>query len=241
MASHFDCIGLTVETRDAFEAMISSALERASWTATPDGGQLALWTDPSGALVSISLNADGAIECATPSFAATSRIRVRPLRIEADADCSFCDLLHVEVLGEDETMFYPLALQVDDLGISRDGIAIGSVQTMRVAAFAEEISVWPNDDDYLAAQTSGMTMAPESLFPTGLFEAQAQAQMVLTGHVRAAERRVNETTDSPFYWLAVQTLGGTYDVVVAAADLDEAPPSGAVVQASCWIVGRVLS
>ena len=145
MASHFECIGLSVGSRDAFEATISSALERAAWTATSGGGQVALWTEPSGATVSVCLNADGTIECVTPSFSATSRLRVRTLGIIADADCSSCDLLHVEVLGDDETMVYPLALQVDDLGVSRDRIAIDRVLTIQIAAFAEAISVWPND------------------------------------------------------------------------------------------------
>jgi hypothetical protein len=239
MASHFECIGLPVGSRDAFEATISSALERAARTATPGGGQLALWTEPSGATVSVCLNADGAIECATPSFAATSRLRVRTLGIIADADCSSCDLLHVEVLGNDETMVYPLVLQVDDLEVSRDRFAIDRVLTIRIAAFAEEISIWPNDDAYLAGQR-GVKMAAESLIPTGLFGSQAQARATLAGHVRAAERRVNEATGSPFFWLAVQTYGGIYDVIAAAADLDAVPPDGAVVQASCWMVGRVL-
>jgi hypothetical protein len=209
-------------------------------TETPGGGQLALWTEPSGATVSVCLNADGVIECATPSFAATSRLRVRTLGIIADADCSFCDLLHVGVLGDDETMVYPLALQVDDLAVSRDRIVLDRVLTIRIAAFAEAISVWPNDDAYLTGQGGGVKMAAESLIPTGLFGSQAQARMTLAGHVRAAERRVNEATGSPFFWLAVQTYGGTYDVVVAAADLDAVPPDGAVVQASCWMVGRLL-
>jgi hypothetical protein len=86
MASHFECIGLPVGSRDTFEATISSALERAVWTATPGGGQLALWTEPNGATVSVCLSADGAIECATPGFAATSRFRVRALGIIAATD-----------------------------------------------------------------------------------------------------------------------------------------------------------
>jgi len=240
MAGHLDCIGLSVSTSDEFQSLISSLIDTAEWISASDGSQLATWTDPSGALLTASTDPNGAIECVTPSFAASSRLRVRPLDMPADESCRFCDLLHAEILDATDTMVYPVAAQIDDLALSRGRIRLDQPATLRVSAFAEEIEAWPDEAAYLASQGGDYKLATESAIPTGLFGQPPRSYLMLTGRVRQACQQTNGVTGLPFHWLQVETLGGTYDVLVADGDLEGTPAVGSIVQATCWVIGRIL-
>ena len=56
-----------------------------------------------------------------------------------------------------------------------------------------------------------------------------------------AERKRNEESGGEFLWAAVDTLGGTYDVVADPSLLEIVPPPGSVLSGTFWLSGRVLS
>ena len=75
-----------------------------------------------------------------------------------------------------------------------------------------------------------------TVVPTGLYSPEASPHAMVTGAVTATEERVNETTGLPFRWVVVATDGGEIELVMPPCEL----VAGNVVQALCWMVGRVV-
>ena len=62
---------------------------------------------------------------------------------------------------------------------------------------------------------------------------------MFAGHVLKAEEKVSDLSGGTFIWALVETLGGTYDVVVAPSMMDDLPVEGNVVNGSFWLSGRL--
>jgi hypothetical protein len=235
MPDHLTCIGLDYPDKEAFGQLIVEIAE----AATPEPGTLgtrALWEDSSGARLAAFWRRDSEIECAKPSFAGTSQIVVRPVGMKDDPDgCRFCAIASVEVL-EDGEMLYPLYVELDDihLGSLRRGRAI----PLLITGFAEELTVWPDEAAFQAADTK---FAERSLIPSGMFAPgggarPARAEAILTGVVTKAERRRNERTHMEFDWCTIETLAANMDVV--AAPRMQPFEIGNVIQGTFWLIAR---
>ena len=118
--------------------------------------------------------------------------------------------------------------------------------TAQISAFAEEITIYESPEAFLASQTGEHKLASQSFIPLGLFPGteqgaeSADARALFAGHVLKAEERVNDLSGETFVWALVETLGGTYDVVVASSMMEELPVEGSVVRGSFWLSGRLL-
>jgi hypothetical protein len=116
-----------------------------------------------------------------------------------------------------------------------------------IAAFAHEIAAFETLAVYDASQTGAIKYASQSFIPSGLFtpagdsRAEPQARAIFTGHVLAAEKKINALTGHAFYWALVKTFGGAYDVVIDASLLPGAPVIGGVVSGSFWLSGRIIA
>jgi hypothetical protein len=239
MGGHFACVGLNVGSGGELNRLLGPLTEAAEWTVRDKTGRTGLWRDSSGVLISFNTDKDGSIQCCTPGFDGPSTQRVRATSFLKDAECAFCDMLYVEVLNDDQ-MVYPLALQVVDLGLTRARIPMKVPVTMKIAAFADELQVWPNDEAFNRAQAKEPKFAAESLIPSGLFGPAPHPHAMITGHVAASGLRRNGATEGSFVQMAVTTFGGRFDVL-APVDLLPAPPAvGSVVQGSFWMVGQVI-
>jgi hypothetical protein len=241
MAGHMECIGIPSGSSQEMSALIFKALEGASWEEMAGGGRMALWSSSSGARLSAHTDKSGAIQCATPSFDGASRLKVRPLGMWADAECKYCDLLHVEVLDSNDQMVYPLPLQIDDIGMTRERIPLQGTALLRIAGFAEELQAWPDEKAYEASQTGDRPrFGSRSLIPSGLFGPAPHPHALITGVVRSSEKRTNEVSRVPFMSLVVDTFGGAYDVVATVEQTKGSLPPGTIVQGTFWLVGRII-
>jgi hypothetical protein len=118
------------------------------------------------------------------------------------------------------------------------------VTEVQLAAFAHELTVFPDSDAYAdASEGRELPHAAESFIPSGLFvtgeEPEPAAEAFFTGTVLAARGRMNETTGDPFWWARVRTLGGEIEVVANPVLLSGPVSAGAVVQGSFWLSGRL--
>lgn len=227
--------------REAFGRTVS-ALARAGVRETGPLGTRLLWQDRSGSQVAVFVSEGGAIECAKPTFAAVSRVMVRPTHSFPDPQgCAFCAIAGVEVL-EDGEMAYPLAVELDDIHL---GMQVASDEPVAPAlsAFAEQIEVWPDVSAYDASKASAGVghLAARSLIPSGLFgpggtEQPTRAEAVISGVVTACERKTNGYSGRPFDWCRLETYAASVDVVAEARS--EPLTLGAVVQGTFWLVGR---
>ena len=93
-------------------------------------------------------------------------------------------------------------------------------------------------------------MRAQSFFPVGLFaEADAKSagkhavpssNALINGIVRGHRELVNEFTGQTFHWLEVESLSATYDIVASPGIISGDIIEGGIVQASCWLFGRIL-
>jgi hypothetical protein len=241
VASHFECLGFSFDGGATFEDVMIDLLSGGDAVRRSDGGQMLVWTDPSGARVVGNSNDRNELDCVLPTLVMTPRLRVKPTGWLEDPQCRFCDSLHVEVVDDQGEMCYPLAFQIDDIGVSRSQLSLGSAQDAAIAGFAESVEVWEDEDAYTAARTADVPLGVESLIPVGLFASEDEAptpHALITGRVLESETRTNEKTGTPFIWALVKTFGGDYETVLSSADAG-ALHSGTIIQGQFWLVGHV--
>ena len=90
-----------------------------------------------------------------------------------------------------------------------------------------------------------LSFASQSFIPSGLISPSGdpvdppEPHALFVGHVVEAEQRHNAVTGRPFWWALVETIGGTFDVVIDPELLDEQPRPGHVLSGWFWLSGRL--
>jgi hypothetical protein len=86
-------------------------------------------------------------------------------------------------------------------------------------------------------------LASRSYIPSGTFTPEGgateppQAFGIFTGHVLEAATKRNRRTGAPFSWALVDTLLGTFDVVIDPELLPHPPRAGHILKGSFWFSG----
>lgn len=242
MTNRLACIGIHVADAETFGTTVEALLAEGTTEQGPGASALTTWLDPSGAALIASLGPSGDVECVIPTFFGTATVPVIPRRLATDASCSFCDPLVVDVVDAEGELLLPMAVQVDDLALTRPRIPTDQRARLAVTAFAEELATFPTPEAFDAWQADHpLRYAAEAAVPIGLFDGDGHEvpEVLLTGVVVDGELRVNEGTGEAFTWLSVRTLPGVMDVVTPVrANEDNARP-GAIVHGSVWMVGRL--
>ncbi|MGD9785750.1 MAG: hypothetical protein AB7E80_14675 [Hyphomicrobiaceae bacterium] len=200
----------------------------------------------------------------TPFFEGTSRVPFGPADAETRPDDNaFEGILKAWVAPDAESGVgvYPLALDAVDFAASRER-ASESDWTGRVVAFCREARVLDANEEPTAL-AEGHGLARQAMIPIGLltegqddpatlaasFEDAADdggafatplPTVLMTGIIRSARRLDNEVTGAPFYWLTVDTLEATLDVVADPELLNREPVEGATLETTAWLFARVL-
>jgi hypothetical protein len=78
---------------------------------------------------------------------------------------------------------------------------------------------------------------PLTHLPAGEPVDPPEPHALFAGHVLEAEERCNSVTAKPFWWALVQTIGGTFDVVIDPDLLPTPPHSGNVMSGWFWLSG----
>lgn len=260
--SNLSAVGFTVSSEEDFQRMVGAALDRAA--PPPDLGAAAahyLWfRDASGAALAVRLDAQKAIECITPFFAAPdggTRWRVRTSEPHLDRECLHCSGVDCDVLypssGE---MCTRTALQFLFFEPYRVWLEEERTFEVVIVGFASSLSLCATPDDFERVQASlfgeaepgvprepgkPMRLATQAFMPHGMFGAEghlgARARALLTGNVESVTLARNELAGSRFVHARVRTLGGPLDIV-APADAVEVPERATLAVADCWLVGR---
>lgn len=244
-AGHFSCLGIEAGTPDELGELLARLAGDGRATPAPDGMSMVTWRDPSGARLTFYANGDGELQCVTPSFDARSRTLVRVKRFVEDGDCRYCDRLLVDVLDGGERV-YPLAVQIDDIGVMRAHVQPDRPARLALTGFAEaDVRVYADEKAHAASQAGDVRFAPESLIPTGLFTPEGdstppQAHALISGRVRSSALLTNESTGGEFVHAVVRTFGTELDLVLALEDARAALPEGSIVSGGFWVVGRIV-
>jgi len=250
MPNHLSTIGFSVETREDF-LRLAEQISGTGAEVRANAGRYLRWTGSGGEELWLQLGAGRDLIGMNPHFSGASRVRVGIVnRVGRPSDTKLDGALRAWASPPGDSPDegdYPFVFDVPDAAVYSD-LEIPSVAEAQIAAFAHEVSVFRSEEDYNAAQgPDSVRFADRSFIPSGLFSPDASedgppsAEAIFTGHVLQTEMRTNALTNRKFWWALVDTLGGTYDVVIDPSIVDGSPAVGGILSGSFWLSGRLLS
>jgi len=250
MPSQFSALGFQVATGEDLASLASSVADKAD-KIPAKGGQYLRWAPPSGEQLWLQVKPNGDAMGMNPHFAGESTIRIAlEARVARDThtplDGTFLAWANPPT-GAHAGGDYPFAFDCPDAGMFGE-LAVPAVVDAQIAAFAQEVSVFDTEARYAASQAAqGMAFASRSFIPSGLISPDGhpvnppESHALFVGGVVKAEERRNTVTGRPFWWALVETVGGTFDVVIDPALLPEPPQAGNVLSGWFWLSGRLRS
>jgi hypothetical protein len=249
MASNFSTIGLPVASGGDLNALASRLGPLAERLAAP-GGEYFRWSDPSGAEIWLQVSTNNELIGMNPHYAGRSTVQVGLTARLASAGPSELDgSFHgwADPAGDaPDTGCYPFVFDTPDYRLHEE-LSLPARKEVQIAAFAHEIAAFETVAAYEASQTGDLKYASQSFIPSGLFTSAGdstvppQARAIFTGHVLAADQKINALTGRAFYWALVETLGGAFDVVIDSNLLPGVPAVGGVISGSFWLSGRIIA
>lgn len=269
MASNLETIGLGVGSEKEFEELVHRLAREAGEGLSISAGDYAVWRSRSGAEVWLHIarpdhggNSDPGgpvreIRGLTPFFNGDSAVDVNvTARVKRPNDNDFEGAFQAWVAPGDDPEGdgdgdgdYPLVFDAVDFAAFGDQ-SLPARGNVRIAGFCRELKAYPNEAAFTAANRGGPAFAPQSFFPVGLLaEAEANegavkapsSNALINGIVRGHMERTNELTGQNFHWMKVESLSATYDIVAAPGVVSGEIVEGGVVQAACWLFGRMLA
>ncbi|HXG87366.1 MAG TPA: hypothetical protein VNJ02_03440 [Vicinamibacterales bacterium] len=248
MPSQFSAIGFDVKSGEDLAALATQVADDTDKIKTP-AGMYMKWAPASGEQLWLQVKPSGDAMGMNPHFAGQSRVRVAlESRVRRDThtplDATFLCWANPPA-GATTGGEYPFAFDCPDAATYGE-LAFPSLATVQVAAFAQQISVYPSEHDYDAAQRAqGQSFASRSFIPSGLISpggepvTPPEPHALFVGHVVNAGIRRNSITGTPFWWALVDTLGGTYDVVIDPTLLTGPIVLGNIVSGWFWLSGQL--
>lgn len=248
MPSQFSAIGFDVASGDDLAALATRVAERAD-TIDASAGQYLKWAPPSGEQLWLQVKRNGDAMGMNPHFEGRSSV---PVTVEAriartgqtPLDGAFLGWANPPA-GTATGGDYPFAFDCPDAALN-EALTLPVTLTAQIAAFAQQLTVYASPADYEIAQAEqGLSFGVRSFIPSGLISPSGEpvtppeSHALISGVVIEAEERRNTLTGLPFWWALVDTIGGTYDVVIDPALLSQAVRTGNVLSGWFWLSGRL--
>ena len=245
MPSRFSTIGFPLLDLSEFSDLATHLAAEAQRIPV-SGGTYLLWASPGGEQVWLQGDSDGYLVGLTPHFAGKSQVSVSIRSILRRPGETFLDGT-IRGSMNDETgpaagiLDSPIVIDVPNLA-THGRLELPMCVDVQVAAFAFEVSTYASEDVYYASREPGgfasrSYVASGTFTPDGGATAPPQALGIFTGHVLEAAVKRNRWTDAPFYWALVDTLGGTFDVVIDPELLHHPPRPGYILRGQFWFSG----
>jgi hypothetical protein len=246
--SQFSAIGFTVSSGEDLAALASRVAERAE-TIDAEAGHYLKWAPPSGEQLWLQVTRSGDAMGMNPHFEGKSSVRVAvEARIARDTqtplDGAFLAWANPPIdaaTGGD----YPFVFDCPDAA-TLDAVALPATLTAQIAAFAQQLTVHESRQTYEAAQhAQGLPFGWRSFIPSGIISPSGEpvtppeSHALIAGEVLEAAERRNTVTGQPFWWALVDTLGGTFDVVIDPSLLSNPVRAGNVISGWFWLSGRL--
>jgi len=248
MPSQFSTIGFSIASGEDLAALASQVTGKAERISTPPGEYLK-WAPPSGEQLWLQVSPDGDAMGMSAHFAGKSSIRVavearvsRPSHTPLDGTfLAWADPPAGAATGGD----YPFAFDCPDAATHLD-LPLPVTVTAQVAAFAQQVSLHESPAAYTASQAAeGVSSPSRSFIPSGLISPAGEPvtppepHALIAGHVLEADTRVNSVSGTPYWWALVESVGGTFDVVIDPELLPDQPRAGQVLSGWFWLSGRL--
>jgi hypothetical protein len=246
--SQFSAIGFHVTSGEDLAALASRVAERAD-TIDAGQGQYLRWAPPSGEQLWLQVKRTGDAMGMNPHFEGKSEVRVAlearvGRKSHTPLDGTFLAWANPPA-GADAGGDYPFAFDCPDAAV-HEALPLPAMVTAQIAAFAQQLSVYESEAAYETARVAqGLAFGSRSFIPSGLISPSGEpvtppeSHALIAGHVVEAAERRNAVTDEPFWWALLDTVGGTFDVVIDPSLLSAPVRTGNVLSGWFWLSGRL--
>ena len=244
MPSHFSSIGFSIESEQDL-IQIAQKLMASAEIISFDFGRYRKWTDGNIEMW-LHFNTKEEFVGLTPAFNARSTFKVA-ITEEIETDYPFDGTLHAWANPNDavaESGDYPFVFDIPDRACYSE-LSLPKFVDLSLSAFAHELKVFANEEEYYRSQTEEPSFAVESFIPSGLFieenkqDEQPTATAFFSGKVLSAEKKVNPITGLHYHWIKVKTLGCEIDIVADPVLCPTLPTPEMVLSGSFWLCGHL--
>jgi hypothetical protein len=193
--------------------------------------------DPSGAELWVQLDEEDEIAGMNCHFQSDSSVEVMLLHAYGYDERPLDGTLEAQPLqGEISHPIFAFDLPDAQLVPQVPLPAAGSVQ---LVAFAREVHVYENVEDYRKAHPGDPLRGISPITIDAAKPGISSSLMRLDGIVKRAALKHNQNSGRPFYWIELETVIGTVDVVAAPRSLPFLPQQGQVFDGQVRLSGRV--
>jgi hypothetical protein len=248
MGNLFGDLGFEASNRKEFERLVRRAARSGSQAGRSGKFHYVLWTPGEGIELWVQMTAQETIIGCNPFFSGVGRIRMGVMQIAENPEHPIDGYLQGWANPEPQQTdagLYPFAVDVPDFHLVKDKVLVSAVIHLQISAFAEYLHCYQDDDEFHRRPLSDeeARLSPEAFIPVGVLGengSNPQSQASFSGHVQSAEVRVNPITGRKFHVLAVQTLGGVFDVLADPALVTGLPLAGGVIFGAFRLSARLL-
>lgn len=249
MASHFSTIGLNLNDEQEFYKYFELTFENGERIKTKSGTYV-FWDIRDGVELWGQLDKRNNAIGLNPHFTGSSKMKVRIMNKVEDNDNTVLDGSYYcwanPMNDEDTEGEYPFVFDLPNMALY-DDVKLPQIVTVQLAAFAHEVKVYENEEEYDKLQTEEVKWASKSFVPSGLFSLEVdggvteppQAEAILTGIVLETKTIKNAYTNNQFVYAKVDSLGGEFDVVIDPEILIKEVKVGGIIQGEFWISGKI--
>lgn len=179
-----------------------------------------------------------------PHFTGSSRMKIGITNeIFSDSNNSFDGTLHAwaEPDVSIESGSFPFVFDMPNRAVYGD-ILYPQILYVQLSAFAHEVTIYNDEEDFVKSQDSELKFAAESFIPSGLFNNgdTPSATAIFTGRILDTTEIFNEQSKLNFAWALVKTLGGEIDVVIDKELVNRELTVGGIISGSFWLSAKFL-
>jgi len=245
--SNLTNIGFDIRSKEALMSLAEMATNVGR--AMPcDLGTYFLYEEVSGAQLYCQVNDRRQLIGVNPHFTGESRRHVcltsTVERKDSPLDGAYHGWANPPKLDDPQGGEYPFVFDVPDFRLMGEIVFPKSYQIQLTAFASLDFHIF---DDEAAFDASGVfgevKLASSSFIPSGLFTKSPAppAQATLSGIIKACSEKVNQFSNTAFWWFLVDTLGGEIDVVADKLLIKRSPKVGDILFGAFWLSGRLIS
>lgn len=246
MSSHMSCIGFPIYSGDDFRRF-AQQLENEGTMIPVRAGSYLYWRGTNGEEIWIGADKHKNVVSMVPYHAGSSQIHVEVRNRITRREASPLDGAFYAWVGNDEDKEdpgYPVVFDCPDYHCYADARLPLDINAA-ITAFPDELEVYESEEVYGADQSKPMKLASRAFIPSGLFNQgsgqpmEPQSLALITGVVKEAGVKTNPISRMTYWTAVVSSYGGDYNMVFDSESLKRPLKPGNVIQAECWLCGRL--
>jgi len=233
-------LGFAINGNEEYRSLCDRAVERGQQVAVR-GGTYLVYRCGGGPELWVGRSENGDREASgglTPFFHGEGIVRFGAEALERDTRYPMEGFVSGWVAPDGDSVAYPCSIVLSDAAAVAPRLRLPAVVDITCSALATTVCCFQDED--LFAHSGAGRMAPVSMIPICTFENQPAGKVLFNGKIRKAELKVNpDECGGQYWWLLIDTLGATLDVVVSPFRVTGEPTPGGIARVTATLVGRI--